>query len=890
MKKILFLLIITLVVGQVSAQKVSFWTKVSKEQTANLARVRPLILADGEQYYKVDISALKNSLANVANKLSGQAGIQMFFPNANGEMEQFLVWENSNFDPALQALYPEIRSYKAIGVTDKSAMMSFSVSPIGVQTMTLRADKDAEFIEAFDKAATTYVLFTSKNSSKGRLPFNCGTEDLKTSQTILNKTGIAMRSNNSVYKTMRLALSCTGEYGTFFGGTVAGALAGMNATMTRCNGVYEKDLAVHMNMIANNNLVVYTNAATDPYDPSSIGAGTPTTSPTWNAQLQATLTSVIGESAYDIGHLFGGDGGGGNAGCIGCVCVDGVKGSGFTSPSNAVPAGDTFDIDYVVHEMGHQMGANHTFSFKENNSVNVEPGSGSTIMAYAGITTVDVQAHSDPYYTYRSILQIQNYLAGAAVTCPVTVATTNTKPVVNAGADITIPKGTAYLLTGSGSDPDGDPITFCWEENDDATTVNTTATMPSLNKTNGPNYRSLNPVSIPVRYMPAYSTIIGGAVSSTWETVSNVFRVQKFTLTVRDNVVANGQTNTDEVLVTTNNTIGPFSVSYPAAAGISWAQGSVQTITWNVNNTTTLAGSASINIKLSIDNGATWTMLSAATPNDGTEAITVPNVSATTCRILIEPTGNIYYAVNPIPFSIGYTCNIVTLSPNALIADGTAANVGGAITTSAITVPTIGTVNNMKVTFNTNHTYNGDLVVKLAHPDGTQVTLLNRTCNNPQTSGFNVTLQDGSPIFVCTTPIAGTFAPVGLLSAFNGKPTNGNWTLSAQDMYNGDTGSIISWGVDFGCVLANDSFESADSFAITPNPSNGSFTIQFNATSEKGVKISINDIQGRLIYNETYNYSGLFYQFIKLNQTQTGVYFVTIQDGDKKVVKRVIIE
>jgi hypothetical protein len=223
----------------------------------------------------------------------------------------------------------------------------------------------------------------------------------------------------------------------------------MNATMSRVNGVMEKDLALHLNIIANNTSVIYTNANTDPYSPGSTGSGG-----AWNAELQGALTSTIGEGSYDIGHLFGASGGGGNAGCIGCVCVDGQKGSGFTSPSNNVPAGDTFDIDYVVHEMGHQLGGNHSFSYAtEGTGVNVEPGSGSTIMGYAGITSYDVQAHSDAYYTYANIKQIQTNLN--TKTCPVsTPITNNAIPVItfptptantsSPATSFTIPKSTPY--------------------------------------------------------------------------------------------------------------------------------------------------------------------------------------------------------------------------------------------------------------------------------------------------------------------------------------------------------------------------------------------------------------------------------------------------------------
>ena len=199
-------------------------------------------------------------------------------------------------------------------------------------------------------------------------------------------------------------------------------------------------------VIANNNLVMYYNASTDPYSSGSVGSGG-----AWNTELQNNLSTVLGNAAYDIGHLFGQSGGGGNAGCIGCVCEDDDvanlndenKGSGFTSPSDGISQGDTFDIDYVVHEIGHQLGANHTFSHQsEGTGVNVEPGSGSTIMGYAGITSYDVQNNSDAYFTYRSILQIQNNLAGR--TCSVDTPITNTPPVVDAG--LILPFRKAQLL------------------------------------------------------------------------------------------------------------------------------------------------------------------------------------------------------------------------------------------------------------------------------------------------------------------------------------------------------------------------------------------------------------------------------------------------------------
>jgi hypothetical protein len=243
--------------------------------------------------------------------------------------------------------------------------------------------------------------------------------------------------------------------------------------------VFEKDFALHLNVL-NYPSLIFTNAATDPYATVS-NANQPPAS--WNTALQTQLTNIVGNTNYDLGHLFGASGGGGNAGCIGCVCIDPTtqvpkgKGSGITSPatgsvnpsSTYPPSGDNFDIDYVAHEMGHQLGANHTFSFNvEGSGVNMEPGSGSTIMAYAGITgpLTDVQQHSDPYFHIASIDQIQENLI--AKTCDIETPIANNPPVIAALPTYHIPRGTAFVLTASATDAENDPLSYVWEEVDDA--------------------------------------------------------------------------------------------------------------------------------------------------------------------------------------------------------------------------------------------------------------------------------------------------------------------------------------------------------------------------------------------------------------------------------------
>ena len=269
MKKLLLFLAIVLSFAQLSAQKSGAWSRASVAQIPQSAKIRTTDYSEREQFYQLNVNQLRQTLTNVNDRSSGLAGVEVSFPNIDGDMERFMVWENSNFAPELQARFPQIRAYVGHSVADRSATINFSLSPLGVQTMVLRADNNSEFIESYTKDRSVYVLFDSKTRMANRLPFKCATVDQRLVQDIATNDNVLNRSNDQTYKTMRLALSVVGEYTQYFGGTVAGAMAGMNASMTRVNGVLEKDVALHLNMIPNNDLLVYTNPNTDPYS----GAG-----------------------------------------------------------------------------------------------------------------------------------------------------------------------------------------------------------------------------------------------------------------------------------------------------------------------------------------------------------------------------------------------------------------------------------------------------------------------------------------------------------------------------------------------------------------------------------------------------------------------------------------
>lgn len=601
-------------------------------------------------------------------------------PNADGQIEQFEITEASNFEPALQARFPEIRSFSGKGITDKYATLKLSVSPQGIQTMVFRTGKESEFIEPYSADHTVYTVFKKRANT---LPWKCGTPEEKLALNIDNQVpNVAARSTGDA-KTLRLAQSVTAEYSNYFGATdttqVALVLAAVNATLTRCNGVYEKDLAIHLNLVATTTKVFYYNASTDPYSGASSGA-----SGAWNSELQNTLTSVIGAANYDIGHLFGASGGGGNAGCIGCICVDNSKGSGFTSPADNIPQGDNFDVDYVVHEVGHQLGANHTFSMSnEGTNVNMEPGSGITIMGYAGITSQDLAPHSIDIFHAASIAQIQANLSTKS--CPVTtsISGNNATPVVSAGGNYTIPISTPFALTGSATDANaGDVLTYCWEQYDNALSSQTgTSSVASPTKASGPNWITLPATTSPTRYFPKLATILagglvsgpltGGDAGANTEALSSVARTLRFRLTVRDNApysstapVTIGQTNFAEATISVSSASGPFSVSAPNTA-VSWAGNSSQTITWNVANTTASpVSTANVKISISTDGGNTFSTLVASTPNDGSEGVIIPNIATTTARIKVEAVGNIFFDISNTNFTIvsGSSC----VSPGGL--------------------------------------------------------------------------------------------------------------------------------------------------------------------------------------------------------------------------------
>lgn len=778
--KLLSIALIAISSFSFAQQGKSFWKSTTKKSDG--VPFENKIQINNPKLFELDVNLLKQALINAPKRFSGakKSNVIIAFPNAEGKLENFQIFESSNMDPALAARYPKIKSYVGQGVDNPTSTVFFSVSPLGLQTMTLNADKTAVFIEPYTTDLNTYTVFKKSDKVGSFTPFEC--KVIKNAHSNLNTDAMARpNADDGNLRNYRLALSVTGEYTAYFGGTKALALAAMNNSMTRVNGIFEKDFGIHMNLISNNDDVIYTSASTDPYANASTGAGG-----AWNQQLQTTLTNVIGSANYDIGHLFGASGGGGNAGCIGCVCKNPTtsvplgKGSGFTSPNDGIPQGDNFDVDYVAHEMGHQFGGNHTFTFSNEGTIaQVEPGSGSTIMGYAGITgTTDVQPHSDAYFHAISIQQITNYVK--TTTCQTTTVTGNAIPTANAGADYTVPKGTPFVLTGAGTDADGNTLTYDWEQMDKGTS---TTTNPAVTRTSGPAFRSYEPSESPVRYFPRLATVKAGLTSWQWEAIPNVARTLNFRLTVRDNAIGGPANNSDDMIVTVNGTAGPFVVNAPNTA-VSWTGGTSQTVTWAVAGTTANGvNAANVDILLSTDGGNTYpTTLLAATPNDGTQAITVPNTPGTQNRVMVKGSNHIFFDISNVNFTItsGTSDTTAPSAPTTLAASGTtqtATNLTWTASTDNVAVTSYDVYQNG--TFKANATTTTYTVTGLTAATAyTFYVIAKDAAGNASVASNTVNVTTLAPVADTTAPSAPTVVASGTAQT----TTNLSWTASTDNV------------------------------------------------------------------------------------------------------------
>ena len=593
--------------------------------------------------YELDFQKFKNEI--LVAKINESTIIEL--PTLDG-IKRFSFKEASSLSKGLALKFPMIKSYVAQGIDDPSATARFSFGTDGFHGVIFYTDKPSFYIDPYTKNYNSYISYSRSSLPQRDHDFSCEVdEQLDAKEMVVSSQ---RNADDGLLRTFRLAIVCSGEYAQFHlndqgiasdasdADKKAAVLSAMNTSMTRINGVYERDLGVRMEIVDNNDQVIFLDADTDGITDGSAG--------TMIGQVQNICDTTIGTANYDIGHIF--SIGGSGLASLGVVCVSGSKARGVTGI--ATPMGDPYDIDYVSHEMGHQFGANHTQnnSCNRNNSTAVEPGSASTIMGYAGICAPNVQNNSDDHFHSVNITEMWNKIQSSA-SCAVTTSTGNSAPVIVESEDYSIPKSTPFILRGNASDVNSNNVlSYNWEQTD----TEVASMPPASTSTSGPAFRSNSSISSPNRYMPALPTVIAGSTSSTWEVVPSVAREMNFSLVVRDNATGGGNSARDDMKVTTLD-ITPFTVDGPST-NVEWLVGSNQTLNWVVGATDQApVNTQNVTILLSTDGGVTFPItLAANTPNDGSEAFVVPNNTTSSARIMIAAVDNIFYNVNSTNFTI----------------------------------------------------------------------------------------------------------------------------------------------------------------------------------------------------------------------------------------------
>jgi hypothetical protein len=649
----------------------NFWIKTNDAALENNSKIDRNFMPSAYQLFHLDINALKNALISAPIRgVNTNSNLIISFPTPEGTIEKFKVMESPIMHQDLADMFPSIKTYVAQGIDDPTSYMRFSVTKRGLHTMCLSGKRSATYIDPYTTDLSSYIIYDRSTIGTDPLGFECNTpEPINLPSTEGNgKIENNKAADDKKIRTFRLAQTCTAQYGNIFATTPGNELVDiqtqMAITINRVNSVYEVDLGVTLEFIANNNVCIFWgNTSTDPWNGE------------YNTTTQNFLNSTLNSGDYDIGHNFN-TSGGGNAGCIGCVCVNGQKGSGMTGRSN--PTGDPFDIDYVAHEMGHQFGGYHTMntcSRSGSGQTEVEPCSGSSVMGYAGICSSNVQSNSDAHFNYVNIRDITQNIKSGNSTCGAITNLTgiNNPPVANAGSDYTIPKSTAFILEGTATDPEGlGSLTYEWSQND-PTQAPTNGT-PQSTWAVGPLYRAKLQTTSPNRYMPRIQDVIVGNLFPTWEKTPTVGRVLNFAFVVRDNDLNGGQTDDDLMKVTVSNGAGPFTVTSQGTTGIVWVEGTTETITWNVANTTASPVSTpNVDIFLSKDGGMTYPVtLATGVPNNGSANVVIPVGSTTNGgRVMVRGAGNIFYAINSKNIQVDISTGInqlnvdnITISPN----------------------------------------------------------------------------------------------------------------------------------------------------------------------------------------------------------------------------------
>ncbi len=595
-------------------------------------------------------------LESFAAEFSVGDDLLVSLPLPDGSTATYQFSRSSVMADELAAKYPQIQTFTAKDIDNPANRGSFDLTPHGFHGM-FKHNGEWVFIDPEMRNDTgSYIAYFSKDAEAlvGR------TADTVLNHSLSDHDGEASRSIFSsrpvlgdTLRTYRLAISASAEYTSFHGGTVSDGLAAIATLVSRLNEVFRRDLAVRFVLVANNDEVIYTNRLLDPFSNTDSDY----------KENPAVLNGVIGVNNYDIGHIV--NTGGGGVAALASICDDETKAYGVTGTT--YPTTDSFYIDYVAHEIGHQLGANHTFNgtsgncggLNRNPATAWEPGSGSTIMAYAGLCGIqDLQENSDDFFHTGSIEEILTTLDETS--CGVRTSLSNTVPTVDAGDDYVIPANTPFRLVGSAEDANDDTLSYSWDQYDTGDAALGVSEM--VDNGNRPLFRSWDLTDTPERYFPRLEDVLTETGYTTvGESYPTTDRDLTFRLTVRD---SEGGVATDETIITVEESAGPFRVAEPSGSS-SWVEGEQVTISWDVANTDLAPVSCSQVDIILVDNSDTdnTTSIALGAPNSGEFEYTVGSFDGTQARLMIGCSDNVFYAVNDGAFAINAGSLVSTADP-----------------------------------------------------------------------------------------------------------------------------------------------------------------------------------------------------------------------------------